>query len=630
MRFIDKNKTFEKPIVPDYDRFAKPKDGTKQLLEKLGPEKFSQWLKEQKNVQITDTTLRDAHQSLLATRFRTLDMMQVARAYALHHPQTFSMEVWGGATFDVAMRFLHECPWKRLQLFREAVPNILLQMLLRGSNAVGYTAYPDNLVEKFIEKAGETGVDIFRIFDSLNWIENMKVIIKAVRERTNGLAEACICYTGDLLNKNEKKYTLAYYLDLAKQLEDAGAHIIAIKDMAGLLKPYAAEKLISELKKTVNLPIHLHTHDTSAAQLATYMKSIESGIDVVDVALASMSGLTSQPNFNTLISILEGTKHDANFNVASLNEFSDYWQTVREYYYPFESGLKSGTAEVYQHEIPGGQYSNLRPQANSLGLADRMTDIKKAYAEVNQLFGNIVKVTPSSKVVGDLALYMVANNYTKDDILAKGKNIDFPQSTRNFFKGELGQPHGGFPKAMQKMVLKNEKPLKERANAHLEPIDFEKEFIAFKKHYGDDVTFLDFLSFSLYPKVFENYHKHQEVYGNVSVVPTIPFFYGMREGEEITAEIDNGKTLLIQLLYVGKADKDGYRQVNFKINGQSRAIKTKDRSIAVEEIKHRKAAIGNEKEIAAPLQGLLSKIFVKVGDKVKQNTPLFVLSLIHI
>lgn len=625
VRFIDKNKTFEKPIVPDYDRFAIPKAGTKQLLEKLGPEKFSQWLKEQKNVQITDTTLRDAHQSLLATRFRTLDMMQVARAYALHHPQTFSMEVWGGATFDVAMRFLHECPWKRLQLFREAVPNILLQMLLRGSNAVGYTAYPDNLVEKFIEKAGETGVDIFRIFDSLNWIENMKVSIKAVRERTNGLAEACICYTGDLLNPNEKKYTLPYYLDLAKQLEDAGAHIIAIKDMAGLLKPYAAEKLITELKKTVDLPIHLHTHDTSAAQLATYLKSIESGIDVVDVALASMSGLTSQPNFNTLISILEGTTHDAKFNVASLNEFSDYWQTVREYYYPFESGLKSGTAEVYQHEIPGGQYSNLRPQANSLGLADRMTDIKKAYAEVNELFGNIVKVTPSSKVVGDLALYMVANNYTKDDILTKGKSIDFPQSTRNFFKGELGQPHGGFPKAMQKMVLKNEKPLKERANAHLEPIDFDKEFVAFKKHYGDDMTFLDFLSFSLYPKVFENYHKHQEVYGNVSVVPTIPFFYGMREGEEITAEIDNGKTLLIQLLYVGKADKDGYRQVNFKINGQSRTIKTKDRSIAVEEIKHRKAAIGNEKEIAAPLQGLLSKIFVKVGDKVKQNTPLFVI-----
>ncbi|MGB1205007.1 MAG: pyruvate carboxylase [Chitinophagales bacterium] len=625
VRFIDPNKTFDKPIVPDYDRFAIPKAGTKQLLEKLGPEKFSQWLKEQKNVQITDTTLRDAHQSLLATRFRTLDMMKVARAYALHHPQTFSMEVWGGATFDVAMRFLRECPWKRLQLFREAVPNILLQMLLRGSNAVGYTAYPDNLVEKFIEKAGETGVDIFRIFDSLNWIENMKVSIKAVRERTNGLAEACICYTGDVLNKNEKKYTLPYYLDLAKQLEDAGAHIIAIKDMAGLLKPYAAEKLITELKKTVDLPIHLHTHDTSAAQLTTYLKSIESGVDVVDVALASMSGLTSQPNFNTLISILEGTKYDANFNVASLNEFSDYWQTVREYYYPFESGLKSGTAEVYEHEIPGGQYSNLRPQANSLGLADRMTDIKKAYKEVNELFGNIVKVTPSSKVVGDLALYMVANNYTKDDILAKGKNIDFPQSTRSFFKGELGQPHGGFPTDIQKMVLKNEKPMKERANAHLAPIDFDKEFVAFKKRFGDDMTFLDFLSYSLYPKVFENYHTHQGIYGNVSVVPTIPFFYGMREGEEITAEIDNGKTLLIQLLYKGKADKDGYRQVHFKINGQSRSIKTKDRSILVEEIKHRKAAIGNEKEISAPLQGLLSKIFVKVGDKVKQNTPLFVI-----
>ncbi len=625
VRYVDKDKTFGTPVVPSFDPFAAPAPGTKQLLEKLGPEKFSKWLKDQKQVQITDTTLRDAHQSLLATRFRTNDMLQVAEAYAHLHPQTFSMEVWGGATFDVAMRFLYECPWTRLKLLRKAVPNILLQMLLRGSNAVGYTAYPDNLVEKFIEEAGKTGIDIFRIFDSLNWIENMTVSIKAVRERTSGLAEACICYTGDVLNKDEQKYTLQYYVDIAKQLEDAGAHIIAIKDMAGLLKPYSAEALITALKKSIDLPIHLHTHDTSAAQLATYLKAIESGIDVVDVALASMSGLTSQPNFNTLVAIMQNSGKLTPFNLDSLNDFSDYWEVVREYYYPFESGLKSGTAEVYDHEIPGGQYSNLRPQANSLGLGNRMTDIKKAYAEVNELFGNIVKVTPSSKVVGDLALYMVANGYTKEDILAKGKNIDFPQSTRNFFRGELGQPHGGFPKKLQKLVLKNQRPLKERANAHLKPVDFDKEFKTFQKQFGEQYEMLDFLSFKLYPNVFEKYHNHHEVYGDVSVIPTPYFFYGMKEGEEIMVELESGKTLLLQLLYQSQADEEGFRRVHFKINGQTRTVKTKDLSIQVNEVIHRKASVTDESEVGAPLQGLLSKIFVKVGDKVKQNTPLFVI-----
>lgn len=625
IRFKDENKTFAKPTVPDYDRYSIPKSGTKQLLDTLGADKFSQWLKNQKAVQITDTTFRDAHQSLLATRFRTIDMLQVAQAYAQHHPQTFSMEVWGGATFDVALRFLKECPWKRLELFRKAMPNLLLQMLLRGSNAVGYTAYPDNLVTTFIEHAWQKGVDIFRIFDSLNWVENMKVSIETVRERTGALAEACLCYTGDVSNPNEKKYTLQYYVDLAKRLEDAGAHIIAIKDMAGLLKPYAATQLVTALKEAIDLPIHLHTHDTSAAQLTTYLKAVEAGVDVVDVALGAMSGLTAQPNFNTFVEMLKYTERSPNFDIQSLNEFSNYWETVRSYYYPFESGLQAGTAEVYQHEIPGGQYSNLRPQANSLGLADSMVDIKKAYTDVNELFGNIVKVTPSSKVVGDLALYMVANGYSKEDIIEKGHSIDFPQSTRNFFKGKLGQPYGGFPELLQKLVLKGGQPLKVRANAHLTPVDFEAEFKAFQAEFGEQVSFLDFLSYKLYPKVYRDFHQHQEEYGNVSVVPTLPFFFGMKEGEEITAKIDSGKNILIKLRYVEAADKDGFRNVHFSLNGQSRTVRVKDNSIQVNTVVHVKANPNEDTEIAAPLQGLLSKIFVKKGDKVTPTMPLFVI-----
>ena len=622
---VELKPTFDTPRLPDFDRYANPPKGTKQLLTDLGPEKFSKWLKKQKEIQITDTTFRDAHQSLLATRFRTCDMLAVARAYALEHPQTFSMEVWGGATFDVAMRFLHECPWQRLQKFREAIPNILLQMLLRGSNAVGYTAYPDNLVEEFIEHAAKTGIDVFRIFDSLNWVENMTVSINAVRERTGSLAEACICYTGDLSNPDEKKYTLEYYLNLARHLEDAGAHIIAIKDMAGLLKPYAAEQLVGALSKTIDLPIHLHTHDTSSAQLATYLKAIEKGVDVVDVALSSMSGLTSQPNFNTLVQVLQGTPRCPDFDMASLNEFSDYWETIRTHYNAFESGLKAGTAEVYEHEIPGGQYSNLRPQATSLGLSDKMPEIKKAYAEVNQLFGNIVKVTPSSKVVGDLALYMVANGYSAADILEKGKNIDFPASTRNFFRGELGQPHGGFPKSLQKLVLKNEKPLKTRANAQMEPIDFTAGFEEFKQRFGAKRPFIEFLSYKLYPTVYDNFHTHREVYDEVTVLPTPAFFYGMSHGEEIIIEIEEGKNLLVKLLYIENADEEGNRKVHFNLNGQQRTVKVKDTNAKTEQKTHVKANEDDPKEVGSPLQGLLSKIFVKPGDKVKANQPLFVI-----
>jgi pyruvate carboxylase len=622
VKFIDKNKIFQTPKIPEYNAYEPFQFGTKQKLNELGPQKFSAWLKDQKQIQYTDTTFRDAHQSLLATRFRTLDILKVAESFARNHPQMFSMEVWGGATFDVALRFLHECPWKRLQLIRAAMPNILLQMLIRGSNAIGYTAYPDNLVEKFIEKSWENGVDIFRIFDSLNWVDNMMVSIKAVKERTGGLAESCICYTGDIFDKSKKKFNLQYYLDLAKQLEDAGSHILAIKDMSGLLKPYAAELLITELKKSIDIPIHLHTHDTSSIQSATYLKAIEAGVDVIDVSLASMSGLTSQPNFNSMVEGLRGSPRHQEFNIKSLNEFSNYWEDVREFYYPFESDLKSGTAEVYKHEIPGGQYSNLKPQAYSLGLADKMDQIKKAYEDVNELFGDIVKVTPSSKVVGDMALFMVSNKLSKTDVIEKGDSLSFPESVKSLFRGEIGQPFGGFPKKLQQLVLKGEKPFTDLPNAHLKPVDFDKEFELFKKKFNDKLTFLDFLSYKFYPKVFEEYNANYQLHGNVSNIPTLSFFYGMKNNEEILVEQGIGKTVMVKLLYVGEADENGVRSVYFKLNGQTRSVEIKDNSAKSTKLTNRKMS-NPATEIGTPLQGLLSKIFVKEGQTVEKNTPLF-------
>jgi pyruvate carboxylase len=606
---VDPSKVFHTAIIPEFDRTKKIIPGTKQLLDEMGPEKFAKWLKDQKQVMFTDTTLRDAHQSLLATRVRSTDMLKVSESFAHHHPELFSMEVWGGATFDVALRFLHECPWRRLESLRSAVPNILLQMLIRGSNAVGYTSYPDNLVSKFIEKSWDSGVDVFRIFDSLNWIDSMKNSIQAVRERTGGIAEACICYTGDIMDPKRKKYSLQYYVDLAKQLEDNGAHILAIKDMAGLLKPYAAEILVKELKKSIDLPIHLHTHDTSSIQNASYLKAIEAGVDVVDVALSSLSGLTSQPNFNVLVESLRNTPYETKTNVDSLNRFSNYWETVRDYYYPFESGLMAGTAEVYKHEIPGGQYSNLKPQAISLGLAERMDDIKKAYEDVNELFGDIIKVTPSSKVVGDMAMFMVNNKLTKEDIFTK-ENLAFPESVKSMFKGDLGQPFGGWPKELQKIILKGEKPYTDLPNAHLKPIDYEVEFEEFQNKFDNYQSFLDFLSWKFYPKVFEEYYHFKKEFGEVSALPTTAFFYGMKSNEEILVDIGTGKTLLIRLLYISDhADENGNRTVFFRLNGQTRSIEVKDKKAKVEKVSNKKAA--TENQIGSPLQGRLTKIFVK-------------------
>ncbi|WP_369047745.1 pyruvate carboxylase [Tenacibaculum sp. UWU-22] len=620
---------FSLPAVPKYPKLEKYPLGTKDRLTELGPEKFAQWLKNEKKIHFTDTTMRDAHQSLLATRMRTIDMLKVAEGYAKNHPEVFSMEVWGGATFDVCLRFLQENPWERLALLRKAMPNLLLQMLIRGSNGVGYTAYPDNLIEKFVEKSWETGVDVFRIFDSLNWMKSIEPCINHVRKRTQGLAEGSICYTGDILNPAKTKYDLKYYLQLAKDIENAGAHILGVKDMAGLLKPEAAYELISALKSEINIPIHLHTHDTSSIQSATYLKAIEAGVDVVDVALGGLSGLTSQPNFNSLVEMLRFNSRENKINTQKLAEYSNYWETVRGYYYPFESGLKSGTGEVYEHEIPGGQYSNLKGQAIALGLEDKFTEVTKMYGEVNKLFGDIVKVTPSSKVVGDMAQYMISNNLTVQDVMEKGDTISFPQSVISFFKGDLGQPVGGFPKKLQKIILKNEKPYTSRPNAHLKPIDFEKEFKVFKKEFakgmGRDLEITDFLSYKLYPKVFTDAYNNHLKYGNVMNIPTKNFLFGMKVDEEIMIDIEPGKRVLVSLVHKTEADETGHAMVFFKVNGQMRTVLIKDNSVNVEKIENLKVDTTDKKQIGAPLQGLLSTVLVKKGDQVKENQPLFII-----
>jgi len=624
VKTVDKSRTFRQPVVPKFPSRQEPQAGTRQKLQQLGAKGFADWLKAEKQIQYTDTTFRDAHQSLLATRMRTFDLLNVAESFAHHHAtDVFSMEVWGGATFDVALRFLKEDPWRRLELLREAVPNICFQMLLRGSNAVGYTAYPDNLIEAFIEKAAETGIDIFRIFDSLNWLEAMTTSIRTVRERTDSVAEACICYTGNITDPGRTKYTLDYFVDLAKRLEDEGAHIIAIKDMAGLLRPQAAEILIPALKDAVDCPIHLHTHDTSSIQPATYMKAVEADVDVIDVAIASMSGLTSQPNFNSVVAMMKGHEREHPINEDRLNDFSTYWEAVREYYYPFETELRAGTAEVYEHEIPGGQYSNLRPQARSMGLEDKFELIKKNYAIANDLFGDLIKVTPSSKVVGDMAMFMTSNNLTKEDILERGQSLAFPDSVKALMRGDLGQMEGGFPKKIQKIVLKNEEPYTEKPNAHLEPVDFEKERAEFYETFGTHYKDRDFLSYKLYPKVFTDYHKHREQYGVVRTLPTAAFFYGLKPNQEIIVEIEPGKAVTVKFLNITEPNDLGNRLVLFRLNGQTRAIEVQDTQVQVTAVAHRKAVSDNE--IGAPLQGNLSKILVKAGDTVEVDTPLFVI-----
>jgi pyruvate carboxylase len=610
-------------LVPDFQPYTPYPKGNKDRLGELGREKFVQWLKAEKAIHYTDTTFRDAHQSLLATRVRTIDMLRVAESFARNHPQVFSMEVWGGATFDVAMRFLQEDPWQRLRQFRQAMPNMLLQMLIRGTNAVGYSAYPANLVEKFIEKSWENGVDIFRIFDSLNDPKAMQTAIRAVVDGTGALAEASICYTGDLLNPENRKYTLNYYLDLAKRLEDTGTHLLCIKDMAGLLKPYAAKVLIERLKETVSLPIHLHTHDTASVQTATYLKAIEAGVDVVDVAIGAMSGLTSQPNFNSLVAIMQFQEREQTLDWHKLNRFSSYWEEVRSLYLPFESDLKSGAAEVYENEIPGGQYSNLRSQAEALGVGDRFDRLKQNYVVVNRLFGDIVKVTPSSKIVGDMAIFMTSNNLTADDILERGQTLSFPESVVNFFKGEIGVPYGGFPEALQKIILKGEKPLPGRPEDSLEPLNIDTDFQDFTQRFPENTGITDYLSYKMYPKVYAGFYQHQQEYADISRLPTPAFFYGLQPEEEIIVDFEDGKSLIIRLLYVQEPNAYGIRKVTFELNGQARILEIKDQSFR--STKTLNAKVASRNEIGSPLPGKLANILVREGDTVQENTPLFVI-----
>jgi pyruvate carboxylase len=623
IKAYDPNKTFRKPLIPSFDKNAPYPKGTKDLLNELGREGFVEFIKNDKKIYYTDTTLRDAHQSLFATRLRNYDIMRITEGMAKTFPQLFSLEVWGGATFDVCMRFLHEDPWDRLRAIRAAAPNVLLQMLFRGSNAVGYAAYPDNVLEKFIIKSAENGIDVFRIFDSLNWLEGMTHSIKVVREKTNSLAEACICYTGDILNPKRQKFNLEYYVNLAKELEAAGAHMLCIKDMAGLLKPYAADVLITELKKHISIPIHLHTHDTSSIQSSTYMKAIEAGVDVVDVALASMSGLTSQPNFNSLVAAFQGHERENPMDLKALNAYSNYFEVVREYYYPFESELKAGTAEVYDHEIPGGQYSNLLPQARGLGLEDKFETIKDNYVVVNELFGDIVKVTPSSKVVGDMALFMTSNNLTADEVFEKGEDLAFPDSVKQLFKGDLGQPFGGFPEKLQKLILKDVQPYTEKPNAHIPPINFEKSMEDFRAKYDTSVTEEDYLSHIMYPKVFDDFYRFRKHFGFVEKLPTPSFYYPMKPNEEILVNIEDGKNLLIRFRHMGEANEDGMREIFFQINGQTRNIFVKDNSIQSSKAANVKTSSPND--VGAPLQGKLVSVLVNEGDFIEKGKPLFVI-----
>ena len=613
-----------KAPVPTIDRKNPRPKGSRDLLLEMGPKKFAQYILKEKKLLLTDTTFRDAHQSLLATRMRTADMLKITDAYSRNHADFFSLEMWGGATFDTAMRFLAECPWERLHSMRKLAPNILFQMLLRASNGVGYTNYPDNVVKAFIKQAAESGIDIFRVFDSLNWVTNMKVAMDAVLE-TNALCEAAICYTGDILDPKRTKYTLDYYVKMAKELEHHGAHILAIKDMAGLLKPYAAYKLVSALKSELKIPIHLHSHDTSGGQIATLIKAAEAGVDIVDAAMGPLSGLTSQPNLNTLVEMLRFHERDTGMDFKALGLLSDYWEVVREYYAPFESIQKSSTAEVYHHEIPGGQFTNLFQQAHSMGLAHRWHEITDVYADVNQLFGDIVKVTPSSKVVGDLTLFLVTNNITAQDVVNSNRDISFPTSVVEFFEGRLGQPTGGFPKDVQDKLLRGAPAFAERPGANLSPVDIDKAKLKVEERISRPITNEELMSSLMYPDVFIQYAEHRKKYDDVSVIPTDVFFYGLPMNEEVTLDIEEGKTLILKLVAISPVNAEGNCVVFFEMNGQPREVVVANRKVAASVIKRPQAEEENVKHVGAPMPGIIVNVKVAAGDKVAKNDPLLIM-----
>ncbi|NWG32137.1 MAG: pyruvate carboxylase [Rhodocyclaceae bacterium] len=610
-----------KPIKPaGIDLSVAPPPGTRDRLKALGAAKFAAWMKDEKRVLLTDTTMRDAHQSLFATRMRTHDMVEIAPYYARMLPQLFSLECWGGATFDVAMRFLKEDPWERLARLREAVPNVLFQMLLRGANAVGYTSYADNVVRYFVQQAAAAGIDVFRVFDSLNWVENMRVAMDAVIE-AGALCEGTICYTGDLFDAKRPKYNLKYYVDLAKQLEKAGAHILAIKDMAGVCRPRAARELVRTLKQEVGLPIHFHTHDTSGIAAASVLAAVEAGCDAVDGALDAMSGLTSQPNLGAIAAALAGSERDPGVDFEAMQSLSHYWEGVRRQYAPFEADIRAGTADVYRHEMPGGQYTNLREQARAMGIEHRWGEVAKAYAEVNLLFGDIVKVTPTSKVVGDLALFMVANNLTADDIKNPAREIAFPESVISLMKGELGFPPDGFPVELQKKVLKGEAPLPGRAGAFLPPVDLAAKRSEAEKACGRQIDDRELASYLMYPKVFKDFAAHRAHYGDVSLLPTPAFFYGLAAREEITVDLERGKSLIVSQQGMAGPDEEGMVRVFFELNGQSRVIRVPKTGLANARAKPQ-AEEGNPKHVGAPMPGTIVTVAAQAGQKVAKGDPL--------
>ncbi|MDD6155311.1 MAG: pyruvate carboxylase [Eubacteriales bacterium] len=616
--------------VPVYPHIA-PEEiadlrGTKQMLDEHGPEYVSKWVYDQKKLLLTDTTLRDAHQSLMATRVRTKDMEKIAPAMAKYEKDLFSFEMWGGATFDTAYRFLKESPWERLETIRKLVPNVMTQMLLRGANAVGYKNYPDNVIREFVKISAEEGIDVFRIFDSLNWDKGMEVALDQVRLE-NKVAEPCMCYTGDILDKTRTKYTLDYYINFAKELEKEGANIIGIKDMSGLLKPEAARILISALKDEIDIPINYHTHDTSGNAIATCLMAAEAGVDIVDAAINSMSGLTSQPGLNSLVAALELTDRDTGMSVHDLQKISEYWADVRPVYAEFESGLKTSSAEIYEYEIPGGQYSNLKAQVESFGLGHKLLQVKEMYRTVNQMLGDIVKVTPSSKAVGDMAIFMVQNDLTPDNILEKGKDVDFPDSIVSFFEGMMGQPLGGFPEELQKVVLKDKKPITCRPGELLPPEDFDYIKEGLKKYFNLEGTPKEVISYALYPKVYSDYLNSLKKDGDFRQIGSDVFFHGLAVGETCEINLEEGKTMIVTLDEIKAPDAEGFRELVFTINGNRRIISIKDKEVenAVASVSVKYADEDNPKEIGANIPGNIVKLLAAKGEHVTEKQPIAVI-----
>ncbi|MCS6772160.1 MAG: pyruvate carboxylase [Kiritimatiellae bacterium] len=615
-------RALETPKPPPCALDQAPPPGMRQRLQELGPRKFAEWVLSQKRTLITDTTMRDAHQSLLATRVRTYDMLRIAPFVARRLHGLFSLEMWGGATFDSAMRFLKEDPFERLDQLRAAIPNILFQMLLRAGNAVGYTNYPDDVVRRFVKGAAEHGIDVFRIFDCLNWLPNLRPAMDAVLEETQAICEPAICYTGDILDPKRDKYTLDYYVKMAKELEKAGAHILGIKDMAGLCKPYAAQKLVRALREEIGIPIHFHTHDTAGVQAAAIIKAAEAGASIVDCAVASMSGLTSQVNLNSIVEAFRNTPRDTKLDIHALNAYSAYWEAVRKLYYPFESGMMASTAEVYQHEMPGGQVTNLQEQAKSMGLGPRWPEVARMYAEVNKLFGDIIKVTPTSKVVGDMALFMVANNLKPEDLFDESRNISFPASVVELFEGRLGQPLGGWPKDLQRIILRGKTPMAKRPGELLPPTNFEKVARELEEKIKREPTETDLLNYLMYPSIFLELEQHRRHYSDTSILPTDVFFYGMRPGVEITVELEPGKALIAKFLTVSEPSEDGTREVFFELNGQPRTVRVADRSRKAAAPQHVKADPDNPGHVASPMPGKVSTLTAQVGQAVQKGEKL--------